>query len=281
MDILGFIAGHQSQFVALIVAAVTIGLAKKGIHYTSSGKRERQAWARWTAFVLYIIGGLALAVAAIPLLMWVLSKVGGFGTFVIGTATLALGWHSVALLVSMVRDLMDKVPDHEARTAALWFPTLAPIGVAAVVQLLRNPQGLGQGLTAVSMAVVTLVYAFSIVKRVDKAKEHRVWWNWFAFGVLVLAGIIIVPLYAYIDTALIANFVPGRLQWAPRLLLGLTGAAAVAGAIFDILFDGTPNQWARRGAIYGIPASLVFGAIALSSLTGATEDGASMLNRIF
>jgi hypothetical protein len=132
-----------------------------------------------------------------------------------------------------------------------------------VWQLAQNPQGLGQGLTAAAMGLVTMIYAYIIVKRADDAKEHKDKWNWVAFIVLVLAGVVLIPLYAYADTAIIERFVPGNLQWLPRTAIGLSALAAFAAGICDIWFDMVPNKFARAGAVY------------------ATQDGASMLNGVF
>lgn len=281
MNILNWIATHQVQITALLVAGIGIGLAKKIIPFISRAqKKERSPHARWASFVIYAISGIALAIAMVPFVMWLIGKLGSVGTFFVGTATLALGWHAVAMIVSVIRDLFDKVPDHEARTGALWIPTLVPVGISAVIALLKNPQGLGQGLTAAAMALVTVIYAYMIVKRMDNAQNHKKQWNWAAFGVLVLAGLVIIPLYAYADTALI-SMLPGNIQWLPRLVVGLLALSALIAAVCDIWFDGVPNKLARAGAIFGLPGVFVFGGIAWTAITGATQDGASFLNGVF
>lgn len=281
MNIVGWIAAHQLQIIALFVAGVGVGLAKKIIPFISKAqKKERGPHARWASFVIYIISGVALAIAMVPLVIWLIGKLGSVGTFFVGTATLALGWHAIAMITSVIRDLFDKVPDHEARTGALWIPTLVPVGFAAVVALLRNPQGLGQGLTAAAMALVTVLYAYMIVKRMDAAQEHKNKWNWAAFAVLVLAGITVVPLYAYADTALISHL-PGPIATLVRVVVGLLAVSALIAGIADIWFDSVPHKFARAAAVFGLPGVLVFGGIAWTAITGATQDGASMLNGVF
>lgn len=283
MNILGWINGHQTGLIALLIAIFCVSTAKKIA--TKTRDKERGKHALWTAFVLYAVGGLAMAVAMIPFINWLVGLGGRAGlSAVVGNltaiVTLALGWHAVAMLVSMFRDLMDKEPNHEARVAALWVPTFLPIGGAAVLQLLQNPQGVGQGVTAAIMGVITLIYAFMIVKRADAAREHKSRWNWFAFAVLILAGLVIIPLIAYADTALIAKL-PGAIKTIVRVALGVAGLGAIAAGIADIWVDRVPDKYARTAAVYGIGAVFVFGGIAFSAITGATTDGASFLNGVF
>jgi hypothetical protein len=283
MNIIAWIGGHQTQLIALLIAIFAVTTAKKIV--PKMRHKERGSHARWASFIIYIIGGLALAVAMIPTIMWLVAFGGRAGLSalvgnVTAIATFALGWHAVAMLVSMIRDLMDKQPDHEARSAALWVPTFLPIGGAAVVQVLQNPQGLGQGITAAIMGVITLVYAGMIVKRADAATEHKNMWNWFAFGVLVLAGIVIIPLVAYVDTALIAQL-PSAVRTIVRVALGLSGIGLIVAGIADIWVDRSPDVHARNGARIGFALAFVFGGIGWQALVGATADGASFLNGVF
>jgi hypothetical protein len=214
----------------------------------------------------------------IPFIHWLIgfgnrSGIGGLVGNLTAVVTFALGWHGVAMIVTMIRDLADKEPNHEARTAALWVPTLLPIGGTAVLSLLQNPQGIGLGLT-------TLIYAFMIVKRVDKASNYKKQWNWFAFGVLLLAGIAIIPMVAYADTALISKL-PGGLRAITRAAIGLSAAGALLAGLADIWVDRVPDKFARTAAIFGIAGFTVFGAIGIAALTGAASDGASVLNGVF
>lgn len=283
MDILGFFAANRFQIAALIVAAIMIWGAKKIVPYSrSAAVKERSPHARWAAFIMYALGGLALAVATVPLILWLvglgsrsgLSALVGNLTAIVG---LALGWHSVAMIVSVIRDLMDKVPDHEARQGALWIPTFAPIGFASVWQLLQNPQGLGFGLTAAIMAGITLWYAFSIAKRADSASEHKVGWKWFTFWIFVLAGFALVPLVRFVNTQVISQLPPG-LAWIPQLVMGIGGVILVVVAIAEMYFNKVPEDWARRGAAFGIGAVTVFGAVGLAWLSDALSAGSSFLS---
>jgi len=283
MNILGWINAHQTGLIALLIAIFCVTTAKKIL--PKMRDKDRGSHARWGAFVLYAIGGLALTVAMIPFIHWLIGLGGraGVGALVgnlTAVVTLALGWHGVALLISMIRDLADKQPDHEARTAALWTPTLLPIGGTAVVGLLQNPQGIGQGLTAAAMGIVTLIYAFMIVKRADAATNHKNKWNWFSFGVLLLAGLVIIPLIAYADTALISQL-PSGIRAIVRTGIGVAGLGAIVAGAYDIWVDKVPDKLARTAAIFGIGAVFIFGGIALAAITGATADGADVLNGVF
>jgi hypothetical protein len=285
MNILSWINGHESQLIAFLAACFGIWTAKKLI--PKQGNKERGSHARWACFIIYALSGLALAVAAIPTITWLVSFGASAGLAAIvgnltAVVTLALGWHAVARIVSMIRDLADKVPDHEARSAALWVPTFLPIGGAAVMQLLQNPQGIGQGITAAVAGAITLVYTSMIVKRADGARnhDHKNKWNWFAFAVLILGGIVIIPLVAYVDTALIARL-PGALPTLTRVALGLGGIGLIVAGIADIWIDRVPDAYARAAARFGIALSAIFGASAVAAITTAASHGASSLNGVF
>lgn len=283
MNIVSWIGAHQSQLIALFIAIFAVTTAKKII--PKAGHKERGSHARWASFIVYIIGGLALAWAMVPFVQWLIgfgnrSGVGALVGNLTAIVTFALGWHAVAMIVSVIRDLADKTPDHEARSGALWIPTFVPLGIASVFGLLQNPQGIGQGITAAIMGIITLIYAGMIVKRCDAARDHKSKWNWFAFAVLVLAGIVIIPMVAYADTALISKL-PGAVTVIVRTILGLAGLGLVIAGIADLWVDRSPDKFARTGARVGIALVVVFGGIAFSAITGTTADGASFLNGVF
>lgn len=283
MNILSWASAHQAQLVAFLGACFGIWTAKKLI--PKFGNKERGSHARWASFVIYALSGLALAVAAIPTIRWLVSfgsraGLAGLVGNLTAIVTLALGWHAVAMIVSMIRDLADKTPDHEARSAALWVPTFLPIGGAAVMQLMQNPQGVGQGITAAIMGVITLIYTGMIVKRADAARSHKNKWNWFAFAVLVLGGLVIIPMVAYADTALIAQL-PSPLPALLRVGLGLAGAGLVLAGAADIWVDRVPDSYARAAARPGIALVFVFGGIGIAALTGSASSGAGFLNGVF
>lgn len=261
MNILGFLSAHQAQIIALLVASFAVWTAKKVI--PKMRHKERGSHARWGSFIIYVIAGLALSVAMIPFVRWLI----GFGAHagvsavvgnVTAVASLALGWHAVAMLVSVIRDLADKTPDHEARTGALWIPTFFPIGIAAVLQLVSNPDSVGRGIAAAAMGVITLIYAAMIAKRADAASEHKSKWNWFVFAVYVLAGLVIIPMFGYANSSLI-GLLPGGLADIVRVVLGLAGIGLIVAGIADIWIDRVPDAYARAGARFGIGMTSVFG----------------------
>jgi hypothetical protein len=277
---LAWLNAHEFQIYALFAAMACIAIAKVAIPFIGRSAKERgKNFARWSAFGFYVVGGAALAVAMVPLLNWVMAQGAAIGN-VTAIVALALGWHAVAMITSVTRDLFDKTPDHEARSGALWIPTFVPIGFAAVVKVVQNPQGLGQGLTAAIMALITLIYVYKIVKRADQAKEHKNVWNWVCFGVCFLGGLVLVPLIAYIDT-MIGGVLPGVVANIVRVGVGLLGLVLVAGGVYDIWCDGEPHKKARAGALAGLGITLVYGGIAWGAMTGAWGDGASFLNGVF
>lgn len=281
---MGFISAHQVALGALLIAIFAVTTAKKLI--PKFGNKERGSHARWASFIIYIIGGLALAVAMVPFVRWLISWASGsgIGGAIVGNVTavvsVALGWHAVAMLVSVLRDLADKTPDHEARSGALWIPTFLPIGGAAVMALLKNPEGVGQGLAAAAIGFTTLIYAAMIAKRADSAKNHKTKWNWFVFAVYLIAGLVTIPMLAYVDTALISHL-PGAVAGLIRLGLGLAGIGLIVAGIADIWVDRVPDAYARAAARFGIAMTFVFGSLAIASISGMTTNGAHFLNGVF
>lgn len=284
---MSWFAAHQTQIYALMVTITFVMIAKKGIpHIDRSKKKERGGpFARWVAFGCYVVAGVALTVAVTPIVTALVSWGGGDGLGAIvgnvgAVIALALGWQAIAMTISVARDLFDKTPDHEARSGALWIPTFAPIGGAAVAQVVKNPQGLGQGITAAVMGVVTLVYVYQIIKRMDAAKNHKDVWNWLAFAVCVLGGLVLIPLIAYTDTVL-SGILPGVLMGFIRVGAGLAGLFLLFIGAYDIVCDGEPNNKARAAAIGGVGITFVLGGIAIGAITGSWADGAGFLNGMF
>lgn len=281
-----WLAAHATQITALICAGLLVGLANKGVpKITRSGKDHGKKFARWATFAIMVLAGLCLAVGMVPVVGWLtgLGSAGGFGAVVgnIGAIiTLAFGWHGVAMAISVARDLADGVPDEEARKGALWIPTLLPAGGAAVVGILQNPQGLGRGITAAIMGLITLVYVFMIAKRALAAQKHQVFWKWFAFVISIVGGLVMVPLIAYMDTAIVQGFLPGAFQTPVRIIAGLFGLCALAAGAWDIVCDGAPDKFARAAATYGLGLTFVFGSLAIAAISGDATDGASFLNGV-
>jgi hypothetical protein len=281
-----WLAAHTVQITAGIIAMLLVALANKGVpKIRQSGQERGKKFARWATFVIMVVAGLCLAVATLPIVRWLtgLGSTGGFGAVVgnIGAiVALALGWHGVAMAVSVARDLSDTVPDEEARKGALWIPTMLPAGAAAVVGLLQNPAGLGRGVTAAIMAAITLIYVFMIVKRALSAQKHQSFWLWFAFAVSFIGGLVMIPLIAYIDTTVVQGWLPAQMRGPVRIIAGVVGLCSVGAGIYDIVCDGVPNKWARSAAVYGMALTFVFGGLGIAAITGNFTDGAALLDSV-
>lgn len=280
MDILGFLTAHQAQLIALIVASVGITTAKKVI--PKMRHKERGSHARWASFIIYFLSGVILSVAMIPFFRWLIGLAAShnLGGQIVGNltavASLALGWHAVAMLVSVIRDLADKTPDHEARTGALWIPTFLPIGIASVMALVKNPSGVGQGLAAAAIGVITLIYAAMIAKRADAASDHKNKWNWFVFVVYLLAGLVIIPMFSYANGSLI-SMLPAAMATLLRVFIGITGIGLLIAGVADIWVDRVPDAFARAGARFGIGMTAVFGGLALAAIGHGLATGFSTM----
>ncbi len=282
-----WLSAHAVQITAIIVAILLNGLAEKGVPKIGrSGKEHGKKFARWATFIIKVVAGLCLAVGLVPVVTW-LTGLGGGGGFaaVVGNLgaiiTLALGWHGVAMSISMARDLADGTPDEEARKGALWIPTILPAGGAAVVALVQNPQGLGQGITAAVMALITIMYVFMIVKRALAAQKHQTFWLWFAFVISIVGGLVMVPLIAYVDTVIVQGFLPSAFHTPVRIIAGVLGLCSLLAGAWDIVCDGVPNKLARNAATFGLGLTFVFGGVAIATISGNATDGAAFLNGVF
>ena len=232
----------------------------------------------WLAFAVTAVCGLILGWALVDVMAWVTSRPSLFGA-VIGSigaiAALILGWHAVYLLIGMIRDLADKTPDGMARRAALLVPTFLPAGWTATWGIVSNPRGLGTGITAAIMAVITIVYAHLIVREALKAKTAPKAWRWFAALVCLLAGLVMIPLLVFAD-AQAAEHLAGKLMTSIRILAGVAGIALLVGAVKDIV-DRIPDALVRAFLAFGVPLLFLFGAAAAAWLSGNAESGFELL----
>ncbi len=284
---MSWLSAHAVQITVIISAILLNGLAEKGVPKIGrSGKEHGKKFARWATFMIKIIAGLCLAVGLVPVVTW-LTGLGGGGGFaaIVGNLgaviTLALGWQGVAMLISVARDLADGVPDEEARKGALWIPTILPAGGAAVVALVQNPQGLGQGITAAVMALITIMYVIMIAKRALSAQKHQTFWLWFAFVISIIGGLVMVPLIAYADTVIVQGFLPAAFHTPVRVITGVVGLCSLGAGAWDIICDGIPNKYARNAAVFGIGLTFVFGGVAVATISGNATHGAAFLSAVF
>jgi hypothetical protein len=269
-----WIENHLDQIVGVLAVAIilTVGRAK------ILPAVKRASWLMWVAWAVTVACGLVLGWALLDLVRYLtgLGSLAGSALGSIGAlVALALGWHGVYLLIAMIRDLVDRTPDEDARKAALWVPTFLPAGVAGVWGIVTNPQGLGTGLTAAAMALITLIYTHLIINAVLKGKTGAKGWKWFAAGVCLLAGLTVTPLLLFLD-GLAADHLPGQWLVAIRVLIGVTGLGLAIAALVDIA-DRIPDKCVRAFLRFGLPIVITFGALAVSFLTGHAADGGAVL----
>jgi hypothetical protein len=277
----GWLQSNLDHIVALVVAGLLVGLANKGKPKIKQSAKERgKKFARWAVFVIMAVAGLALVWGLLPAIRWVTGGL-NFGGFALGgIIALTLGWHGVAMGTSVIRDLADKVPDEEARQGALWGPTMFVGGGAAVIDLAQNPGGVGSGFSAAVMATITLIYVFMISNRALAAQKHKNGWLWYAFAAMVLGGLVMAPLVAFLDGWL-SGVLPGDFVTAIRTIAGMTGVVLIGAAVWDFVCDGVPDKYARIGAVLGVPLAVAFGAIGIAVMTGSATNGAELMSGVF
>lgn len=269
-----FIKQYQLQIVGLLAVAIFLSLGRKPLLTKAKGDK----FLLWLAWAITAVCGLILGWALVGVVQWLTSRPGTVGGVVAslgGALALAFGWYAVRMVVDLIRDLMDGRPDDEARRAALWIPTLLPAGWTAVWTVVSNPRGLGTALTAVVMAVITIVGANATMNAALKAQRGKTFWLWFASAVCLLAGLVTIPLVLYVD-GWVARTAP---EWllAFRIIGGSAGIAWLIGAMVD-LRDKKPDMLARSFLRFGLPLLFAFGAVAFSFVTGGASDGAQILN---
>jgi hypothetical protein len=274
--------GGAVQIAALIAGAMFMAAAKVFEAPIKGGKYGSAA--RWFAFGLSIFAGLCLAVGLIPIVRWFtgLGTLGAIPASIGTILTVLVGWQAVYLVIAAIRDLMDRTPDEEARKAARWVPTFLPVGGAAIFGMFSNPRadGLGLGvsvLTAAIVSAITMAYTFKIFKAVDLSKNGKDGWKWFAAIVAFLAGFIHVALINYVD-GLLAEVVPGTWMGVLRALAGLGGILLMACGIADILRDGKPDKYVRRGGVFGVPLVTLFFSLGVALFTENAESAIQYLS---
>ncbi len=233
----------------------------------------------WVAFLITAICGLVLGWALAGFTAWLIgiTSIGGFS--IVGLVAVWAGWHAVSMAVDLIRDLADGQPDDDARSAALWIPTLLPAGGQAVWEIASNPRGLGTGITAAIMAGMTIGYTVVISKKAVKGRNGKTAWLWFAAAVCLLGGLAAAPLVLYVD-GWIAGIPWGKAVWLWRVLAGAVGVALLLAALKDIAADKKPDGHVRRFLQFGLPLVLAFGAITVGLLAGGVDSGGDILNGV-
>lgn len=240
----------------------------------------------WLAWVVTAFCGLVLLWSLIGVMRWLTSlpgTLGGIVSSVGAVIAVAAGWWSATMLVAMIRDLADGVPDEDARKAALWHPMLAVSGLNAVWGLVQNPRGIGTGITAAIIAVISLVAIKRIVSAALKGKKGETAWKWFACAVCLLGGILNIPLLAFADTQ-IQQYAPAPWPTIFRVLVGVLGVALLLAAIADVVPKKAkgeqrmvPDGFVRNFLLWGLPALFLFGAVAVGTMSDNGESGGQIL----
>jgi hypothetical protein len=272
---------HLWEILCVVGGTIIIGFARPLV-----ARVKDHAVLLWFAFVVYLGVGLAIGAGLFSLARWVTSLSGTVGGLIssIGAIIAVIGgWWGFSMTAKAVRDLADGVPDDEARRAALLVPTLAPACFAAAWSIVRHPQGIGTGITAAIIAGVSLVFLFTISGSVLKAKKHTLFWKWFAVAVHILAGILMIPLLAYID-AQVAEHAGGDWSTAFRFIVGAIGLGLLIACIADAWpkkekgeTKPVPDKWVRGFASLGVPALFLCGALALGTMVDHGSDQANLI----
>jgi hypothetical protein len=270
---LHFLDAHLLQMAGIVMVIVFLKMGRDKI--LAAGRSH--TWLVWVAFVITAFCGLVLGWALADVTSWLTHLRGAGAVFGSIGALLALGfgWWGVELLVPLIRDVADRRPDDDARKAALWVPTLLPAGWSAVWGIVTHPRGLGTGIVAVAMAVITVIFTQRIVGQALKANKGRTAWLWFAAAVCLLSGLVATPLVLYLD-GLAATHLPAHWLLPMRLVAGGFGLALGAAALKDIA-DRVPDQYVRTFLRFGLPIVLTFGALAINFFTGHALTGATHL----
>jgi hypothetical protein len=274
-------SNHLWQILCIVAALIIVGFSRPLVDRVKDHKVLL-----WFAFVVYLGCGLALGAGLFAVVRWATGLSGTFGGLVssIG-AILGIigGWWGFSLTAKAARDLGDGVPDNEARRAALLVPTLAPACFAAAWSIVRHPSGIGTGITAAVIAGISLLFLFGISKSVLKAQKHPLFWKWFAVAVHVLAGLLMIPLLAYID-AQIANHLGPDWSLAFRVTVGAMGIGLLIAGIADVWpkkdkgeTKPVPDKWVRGFASLGVPALVLSGALAVGFVVDHGADQANLI----
>ena len=235
----------------------------------------------WLAFAVTIICGLMLGFATANLVGWLLNWSSGLAIAAASVVTIVstlAGWHSVAMLAELIRDVADGTPDGDARRAALWVPITLPIGGKAIISLLESPGGLGATITGAIVAVITAIYCYKITASVLKASKGKKAWLYFAAAVHLLGGLVMIPALGFVSSQLGAR-IPGWVMTIVLTVVGTAGIALVFAAVVDVVKDKKPDQHVRNACLWAIPFLFIAGAAAFGVLTDGTTDAVTYLTR--
>lgn len=266
---MAWLSTHIVSIMTVLGVILLLSVGRKAI----LPHTQNTPWLMWVAFAITAVCGLVLGFQLSGVVGWI-TRASTLGTL-LALPAVAMGWHGVYLLVALIRDVMDGKPDGDARKAALWVPTLVPAGLNSVWTIVTHPRGAVTGVVAILAALVSIGYTHVIVGAALKGKNGKTLWKWFAAAVCLLAGLMTLPLAAYLD-GLAAAWFSHTWLIGTRIALGAFGLALAAAALVDIK-DRVPDGGVRAFLQAGLPLLILFGAIAISSMVGSASSGGDIL----
>ncbi len=274
-------SNHWQQLLLVAVALILLAGTRPVI-----ARAKDHKVLLWFAFILRVACGLTLGAGLYAFTKWLTGLSGTFGGVVssIGSVIAVIGgWWAISMAVKMFRDLADGTPDEDARKAALVIPILGPACVSAAWSIARHPTGIGTGITAAIIAAISLIFLKSIVRSALKSQKHQLFWKWFAVVVCLLAGILMIPLLAYLD-ALIAQHAPDPWPTIFRVVIGAGGIALLIACIADAWPKREKNEktvvpdgFVRAFAAMGVPMLVLSGVLAFGFVTDNAERQGNLI----
>lgn len=272
---------HHLQIAGVVVALILLAGSNFAIK-----RANDHVFLLWFAFLVRVLIGLVLGASLYTFTKWVTSLSGTFGGIVSSVgAILAVigGWAAMVMLVRLCRDLGDGKPDGDARAAALWVPILGPACLSAVWNIVTHPRGIGTGVTAAIIALISIIALQMVVKSCLKSNKHQLFWKYAATGICLLAGILMIPLVAFADSQ-VAKYADGDVLLVFRLILGAVGLTLLIGGIADAWPKKeksektvVPDGWVRAFMAYGVPLLVLFGALTVGFATDRADDQGNVL----
>lgn len=269
---------HVLQIAGVIVALILLPARQFAI-----SRAHDHAVLLWFAYIVSGFIGLLLGASLYALTRYLTGLPGTFGGVIssIGAILAVIGgWVAMVMLVRMFRDLGDGKPDGDARAAALWVPILAPACLSAVWNIVTHPRGIGTGVTAAIIALISVIALHTVVKSCLKSTKHQLFWKWTATAICLLAGVLMIPLVAFADSQ-VAKYASADVLTVFRLILGAVGLTLLIGAAVDAWPKKSkdektivPDKWVRAFMAFGVPVLVLFGALTVGFATDrATEQG--------
>jgi hypothetical protein len=272
---------HHLQIAGVVVALILLA----GRQFAISRANDHVVLL-WFAYIVSLFIGLVFGASLYTLTKWLTGLSGTIGGIIssIGAIIATIGgWAAMVMIVRMFRDLADGKPDGDARTAALWVPILAPACLSAVWNIVTHPRGIGTGITAAILALISIVALQMIIKACLKSAKHQLFWKWVAVAICLLAGLIMIPLVAFADSQ-VAKYTDGDVLLMFRLVLGAVGLTLLIGAIADAWPKSAksektivPDRWVRAFMAYGVPVLVLFGALTVGFATDRATDQGNVL----